>query len=120
MLWQIYVYPQPGQPDLESSRVADEIRELRIGPVGEIRSARGYLIEGNLQRQDVERLGRELLADPVTERFRINDSPLTTHSVAIANVLLKPGVMDPVAQSANRRRSSRLSNATRNWVSACS
>ena len=149
MLWQIYVYPQPGQPDLEASRVADEVRELRIGPVGDIRSARGYLIEGNLQRQDVERLGREVLADPVTESFRTNDeelihpamedvridfvigegigartinmplrrltgdspthlvdsqvtthhSPLTTHSVTLANVLLEPGVMDPVAQS---------------------
>jgi phosphoribosylformylglycinamidine synthase len=114
MLWQIYVHPRTGQPDTEGRRVADELNELGIGLVREVRSARGYLLEGELRRGDVERIGRELLADPVIEDFSINDegdqpraapgdtthhSPLTTHQYVIATVLLKPGVMDPVAQS---------------------
>jgi phosphoribosylformylglycinamidine synthase len=105
MLWQVYVYPLPSQPDLEARRIAAEIEELGLGRAGAVHFARGYLIDGDLRRTDFERIGRELLADPVIEVFSLNDertthhSPLTTHSASIANVLLKPGVMDPVAQS---------------------
>ncbi len=105
MFWQVYVCLLPGQPDLEARRIAAEIDELGLGRDSRVHFARGYLIDGDLARSDVERIGRELLADPVIEEFSLDNeptthhSPLTTHYFSIANVLLKPGVMDPVAQS---------------------
>ena len=71
-----------------------------------VTSARGYLIQGDLDRGQVERIADELLADRVVERTvvaPVGDPALTelpagrTHWI---HVLPKPGVMDPVAQSA--------------------
>ncbi len=129
MLWQVYVFPQRGQPDPEARRIASEIEELGILRPDRVHFARGYLIEGELTRDEIERVGRELLADPVIEEFSLegeqnisagrnpasqlqyselstphssntsHDSAAAASRFAIANVLLKPGVMDPVAQS---------------------
>jgi phosphoribosylformylglycinamidine synthase len=108
MLWQVYVFPLPGQPDLEARRIAAEIDDLGDGRSSQVRFARGYLIDGELARADIERIGRELLADPVIESFAVanvagdlgvQQSAISNQQSSIANVLLKPGVMDPVAQS---------------------
>ena len=101
MLWQVYVFPLAGQPDLEGRRVASEIDDLGPGRTCQVHFARGYLIDAELQRPEVERIARELLADPVIEAFAMNDETPTglVRPGIIANVLLKPGVMDPVAQS---------------------
>ena len=70
----------------------------------EIKSARGYLIQGDLDRAQVERITAELFADQVVERTVVAPvgDPLLTDlpDVAWVHVLPKPGVMDPVAQSA--------------------
>jgi phosphoribosylformylglycinamidine synthase len=110
MLWQVYVLSKPGQPDLDARRVAAEIAELRMGQIDEVHSARGYLVEGELDIAPIQRIAQQLLADPVIEDFAICDpsgefnghsAPRTKQfsSLAAASVLLKPGVMDPVAQS---------------------
>jgi phosphoribosylformylglycinamidine synthase II len=106
-LWQVLVVPAAGQPDLDARRVANEIRELGMG-VDVAGSARGYLVEGRLAQSDADRIARELLVDPVIEtfgladssgRFVSNGSEWNRRSDTGAAVLLKPGVMDPVAQS---------------------
>jgi len=105
--WQVVVFPKPGQPDLEGGRVAAEIRELGLAAHADVRFARGYLIDGSLGPADAERIGRELLADTVIESFAVADRsgacpvPQSAGGTqpSIANVLLKPGVMDPVALS---------------------
>src|SRR5262245_42050098 len=111
MLWQAYILPKGDQPDLDARRVAAEIRELNIGRIDEAHSARGYLLEGDIDRTAAEQIARNLLTDPVIEEFAIADT--TGHlnggldsrrvsqldSLSAATVLLKPGVMDPVAQS---------------------
>jgi phosphoribosylformylglycinamidine synthase II len=130
MLWEIDIHPadHPAggarQPDRAGERVASAARELGIADNLHVATARGYLVEGDsLERADVERLARELLADHVVERavvgrvgepslsdfgFRISDfglktpnphSALRTPQFHCVTVLLKPGVMDPVSQS---------------------
>jgi phosphoribosylformylglycinamidine synthase subunit PurSL len=113
MLWQIEIFSADGQPDLDALRVAADAADLGIAPRLQVRTARGYLIQGALDRQQVERLATELLADGVVERTRVApvsedalESPPDWAADAapaqLIHVLLKPGVMDPVAQSAQQ------------------
>ena len=106
MLWEIDIYPRPGMPDLAAAGICADAADLGLaGDVAAV-AAHGYLIQGALERPQVERITRELLADTVVQRTVIapvgdpvlaepgNGLPLLVH------VMPKPGVMDPVAQSA--------------------
>jgi phosphoribosylformylglycinamidine synthase len=100
MLWEVEI--QPKGHDAERDRVAEEYDLLTHshggqGLVG--RTARGYLLEGELTREQVERLTAELLVDPLAESGRIGALGELADGKGAATVLLKPGVMDPVALS---------------------
>ncbi len=106
MLWEVDIYPAEGQPDLIAGQVAASAADLGIAEDLSVQSARGYLVQGNLDRPQVARIARELLADRVVERTvvaPVGDAALSRapdgHQRLI-HVVLKPGVMDPVAQSA--------------------
>ncbi len=62
-----------------------------------------YFLEGALERGDAERAARNLLIDPVTERFAITGEaePAAPDAAAAQSVEvhLLPGVMDPAAES---------------------
>src|SRR5262249_39336637 len=104
MLWEIEI--QPKGHDLERDRVHDEYALLTHAASARgllQRSARGYLLEGDLSGDQAERLLTHLLVDPLVETGRLaslegmkgnraGEDPMVT-------VLLKPGVMDPVALS---------------------
>ena len=104
MLWQIDIDPAEGQPDLEGQRVAHDAADLGITTSLEVRTSRGYLLQGDLKETDVKRLADELFADRVVQQTRVAPVGDAKWNVAngtrLVNVLLKPGVMDPVAQSA--------------------
>lgn len=111
MLWEVDIYPAPGQPDLSARQLAADAADLGIISA-EARTSfaatvgRGYLVQGNLDRAQIDRVARELLTDEVVERCAIGaagDPALAQPPAAAAclvHVLPKPGVMDPVAQSA--------------------
>ncbi|MDZ7616602.1 MAG: phosphoribosylformylglycinamidine synthase, partial [Patescibacteria group bacterium] len=106
MLWEVDIYPAEGQPDLPAQQVAHEAPDAGLPADMQVRVARGYLVQGPLDRAQVERIARELLADPVVERTLVapaGDPALMTppeEGMEAVHVLPKPGVMDPVAQSA--------------------
>jgi phosphoribosylformylglycinamidine synthase subunit PurSL len=116
MLWEIDIHPAPGQPDRAGERIAAAARELRLADDLHVATARGFLVQSEaLQRAQLERLANELLADIVVEQAVIGragdaqlSQPPNSQSGAdvggrnrqVVTVLLKPGVMDPVAQSA--------------------
>ncbi len=102
MLWEVEI--QPKGPDRERDRVGDEYNLLTHSTQGTeriMRSARGYLLEGNLTRKQVEQLVAELLVDPLAESGRITElaTPGSRSDTPVLTVLLKPGVMDPAALS---------------------
>ncbi len=110
MLWEIDIHPAEGVPDRTAARVAAAARELGIADDLQVAAAHGYLIQADsLERSDIERLASELLTDPVIERATVEQvgsrsiPQSAIHSLQSATtsltVLLKPGVMDPVAQS---------------------
>ena len=109
-LWQVDIYPAAGRPDLAGRRVAADAADLGLGDHLAIHAAQGYLLQGELSREQVELLARELLSDPIVERTtvaRVGDPvlarpPDTASEACPVHVLLKPGVMDPVAGSARQ------------------
>jgi phosphoribosylformylglycinamidine synthase II/phosphoribosylformylglycinamidine synthase I len=60
------------------------------------RATRLFFLQGDLTRDDVERVSRELLADPVTETFTIDTPGTADHTI---DVTLLPGVTDPAAEN---------------------
>jgi len=127
MLWEVEI--QPRGEDAERRRIVREYDLLTHSNKGAEqvrRTTRGYLLEGGLSREQAERICQDLLVDSLIESaiVRALDSPskgaqvrppelpkhangrqarLSTESPGEedlpATVLLKPGVMDPVAQS---------------------
>ena len=109
MLWQIEISPSSGQPDLEAQRVSGEADDLGVAADLTVRAGRGYLVQGPTQQEDVQRLADELFADLVVEQTRVAPVGDTTLEHGwnrdrgqLVHVLYKPGVMDPVSQSAQQ------------------
>lgn len=126
MLWEVEITPIGHDPEL--TRVQAEFTLLAGRPPakeGFLRgTARGYLLEGTLDLDQVAMLMNELLLDPIVEAgvcFSLSDptnrealarpvywtAQTATHRETVSfparpphwTVLLKPGVMDPVAES---------------------
>ncbi|MFN9196777.1 MAG: phosphoribosylformylglycinamidine synthase subunit PurS, partial [Planctomycetaceae bacterium] len=67
MLWEIEIQPRPEGLDREAQGVLSQCRALGLASIRKIRSARSFLVEGAIDQRAAERMGRELLADPVVE-----------------------------------------------------
>ena len=113
MLWEIDVCPLAGIPDREAERIALLAAESGICQGIAVQAARGFLVESEmLDAGQASRLAEELFADLTVEQAvvgPVGDSRMLAQPLADSNggtsptlvqVLLKPGVMDPVAQSA--------------------
>ena len=68
MLWEVDIHPAAGQPDLTARQVETAAAELGIAANLQVHSARGFLIQGELDEKQIARLAAELLADVVVER----------------------------------------------------
>ena len=106
MLWEVDITPLPGHPDLDGQRVAGEAADMGIANDLTVRAVRGYLVQGDIDQSQIDRLVDRLLADRVVESVhvaRVGDDALCAPPEGceqLLHVLRKPGVMDPVAQSA--------------------
>ena len=65
-LWEVDIHPAGGQPDILGRSVAAEARDLGLGEFA-VHAARGFLVQGEISREQIEWLSRELLADLVVE-----------------------------------------------------
>ena len=59
MLWEVEIRPAENQVDREGARVLAEIHALGLQSVREVRSARSFLIEGELEESTVQRVAAE-------------------------------------------------------------
>src|SRR3954451_23074507 len=71
MLWHLQIDPGPGQIDLTGRRVAADASELGLPGPWTIAAARGFLIEGTIDKLDVARAAETVLVDPAVESFEI-------------------------------------------------
>jgi phosphoribosylformylglycinamidine synthase len=98
MLWELEI--RPIGRDGERERVCDEFDLLTHSERGGslvVASARGFLVEGALTADHRATLTSAVLVDPLVESGEI--AAVSTRSAHSYTVLLKPGVMDPVAQT---------------------
>ncbi|HEY3788526.1 MAG TPA: AIR synthase related protein, partial [Urbifossiella sp.] len=98
MLWELEI--RPLGRDGERERVCDEFDLLTHAHRGGdlvTASARGFLLEGELAESELERLATEMLVDPLVESGEMR--LLGARTGDYHTVLLKPGVMDPSAQT---------------------
>jgi phosphoribosylformylglycinamidine synthase len=103
-LWQIRITPRRPELDARGGALLRDVHELGLTGIQRVCTSQIFLLEGPLAESDVERAARELLTDPVTERYTIyrrnGAAALPDHGCdAAIEVRLKGGVMDPVAAS---------------------
>lgn len=107
-LWEIDIYPLDGNPDRLASDVLQATEDLNLEFEVDVAAARSFLIQGELEREDISKIADSLLTDPVIERAvvaEIGDPSLQQSpngKSLVAHVLPLPGVTDPVAESALR------------------
>ena len=110
-LWEVDIYPADGQPDILGQAIAADAADMGLGRELTIHAAHGYLVQGDISRQQIQRIVGQLLADNVVEATviaqvgddalsRVPESCHVSGQSKVVHVLPKPGVMDPVAQSA--------------------
>lgn len=113
MLWEVDIHPATGQPDVHAKNLVQDALDLGLGGDFTARCANGYLLQGELDADKVARLAGELLSDTVVEQTvcaksgsnELSDVPgsdFATSTPEIVYVLPKPGVTDPVAESAKK------------------
>ena len=97
MIHTIRVTSRTGDDPLGADVLAEIRRTLGRAEIGSVRTAKVYRIEG-VSAEGAKRLARHLLADPVGQRWSL-DEPLITDAAHIVEVAYLPGVMNPESAS---------------------
>jgi len=100
MVHRIEVRPKTEFGDPHAEGVLVHVQELGIDSVTAVRSARLFFLAGDLSAEDARTVAGDLLADPVIEEFALGVGG--GNGGAVIEVHPKPGVMDPVAASAEQ------------------
>ena len=106
MLWEVDVSLRDATGDHAAREVIAGGAALGIPACGRARTAAGWLVEGDLSRDEAERLAATLFADPVTESSVVDEigaarltQPLDGLPTVV-HVLPKAGVTDPAGLTA--------------------
>jgi phosphoribosylformylglycinamidine synthase len=96
--WFVRVFYKKGFVDPLGQIIENDVSDLGIASVEEVRSLPKYIIKGSVEKEGVEKACKELLADPVTQSYMINGEYRLDQGWVI-EVDLKPGVTDFVGES---------------------
>ena len=92
---------KPGLPDPFADGLIDDIRDLGIDSVTDIRIHNIYWLNGEIDKSDAEKAAKELLTDIVVERYNIGELKEKGKFKSFLIGFL-PGVTDPAGASAVR------------------
>ncbi len=96
--WKVEVTYKSEITDFVGKEILEDIADLGIDGVEAVRTASIYWIEGTLNTEHIHRIGSELLADPITQVFKLTEEKEETADWTI-EVQYKPGVTDAVGDS---------------------
>jgi phosphoribosylformylglycinamidine synthase len=104
-LWHLVIQPDPREPDREAARVMAEAAQLHLPGPWNIRSERGFLIQGQISQDELQSAARRILIDPVVDQaaiLHLPHQPATADSAGRTQIYVmpRPGVTDPEAESA--------------------
>ena len=91
-----------GVCDAAGNEILRSIAELGVRGVEAVTVVNLYRIEGDLSEEEVRRIAREILADRISQKSRIRRCGSRRIQGRYAEVWLKPGVTDPVAETTVR------------------
>ena len=112
VVYRVEVYPLNPAEDATGEAILNEIHHLGFDEIYSVASGRIFLLQGDattLTPHRVEQIASQVLCDPVSERYVIGAEPHATGR--LLEVHLKPGVMDPVAASAQAAITDKLRSA---------
>ena len=99
MIWRVEVKQKDGILDTQGKSIARDIADLGFGAF-QVRVVSVFLLEGNISRDEVKRIGDELLIDPIVEQYSFDlKLPLQSATHHVVEIAFHPGVMDPVEAS---------------------
>ncbi|MEW5947617.1 MAG: phosphoribosylformylglycinamidine synthase subunit PurS [bacterium] len=94
------VYIKNGLVDAAGEGLKKDVSDLGIRGVYAVKPIHVYEIDGDLSREDVARIGAELLADAVSQEYHAGDSsPRFTGEGWVVDVRYHPGVTDTAGAS---------------------
>ncbi len=98
---RVEVRPKPGHRDPRGEGVLRQAEAVGLARPARVEHASIYLLEGDLPRELVERIARELLSDPVTQDAQVLAPGTASHrrGDSLVEVHPLPGVTDPAAES---------------------
>ncbi|MBV8230257.1 MAG: prephenate dehydrogenase [Planctomycetaceae bacterium] len=102
MLWHLQIDPAPGRRDLEGLRVAAEAADLGLPGPWRVAASRGFLVEGALSRDDLQRAAEAILVDPVAHDAALARTSHLPHAVAAALAASIPAELLSMAGGAYR------------------
>ena len=99
-VWRVEVATRADLTDPVGLNVVSDVAELGVTGVTGVRFGRVFFVEMRARR-DIERVARELLADPVVDVWQVDGHVLEAGAgQSVIEVARKPGVMDPTEASA--------------------
>ncbi len=96
--WKVEVSYKPDVPDTIGQGILEDITDLGLHGIDTVRTAQVYQIEGTLDADTVDRIGTELLADPITQTYDFGTDAENSTAWTL-EVQFKPGVTDAVGDS---------------------
>jgi len=104
--WRVEVFRRAGVDDPEGAEALEALRGAGVEGLEAARFGRGYLLDPDLSRDDVDAVMRELLVDPVVDDASLTEPgapPAAADGDAMRVLAARhPGVMDPVALTLER------------------
>ena len=105
--WRFAVSHRPGMLDAQARQIKEDIEDLGIHGVEQVRIASIYYVNGFLDAGKLKKIGESLLIDPITQEYEVEEvssSPSEIPSSKSAGsmtveVAYRPGVRDPVEGS---------------------
>ncbi|MEM9774742.1 MAG: AIR synthase related protein, partial [Chloroflexota bacterium] len=99
--WRVQVFQKPEYRSGKPGKYVQAAAQLNIADLNSCLAGRLYLLRGDLSQAQVEQISQELLADPVTESFEIEESRETRDRKQHTTIEVTPlpGVTDPAAEN---------------------
>jgi len=101
--WKVEVSLKPNINDAIGSGIVQDIKDLGIQGVGQVRTAQLYWLGGNITDAELEKICAALLTDSVTQHYTYSSSDkndaMTINGAWVIEVNFKPGVTDSVGDS---------------------
>ncbi|HOJ38905.1 MAG TPA: phosphoribosylformylglycinamidine synthase subunit PurS [bacterium] len=100
LIWLVEVFYRPEVTDGAAEAIRKAVEELGISVVEKVWTSSLYRLEGMLERTSIVRIARELLTDPISQKYRLG-FPQRPGAWSV-QVWYKPGVTDTVAETTQK------------------